>query len=61
LQLDLVIGMSGLFGKEFPNLTWNGAIRYEVQQNAVPEPSTFAALAGLSGMGFVVLRRRRNK
>ena len=30
-----------------------------VQFSAVPEPSTFAALAGLAGLGLAVLRRRR--
>lgn len=35
---------------EFDNITFSGV---------VPEPSSFALLAGLCGMGFVALRRRR--
>jgi hypothetical protein len=34
--------------------------RFEVAAAPIPEPSTYAALAGLGMLGFAVLRRRRN-
>tara|TARA_B110000093_G_C12855979_1_gene361380 strand:+ start:447 stop:995 length:549 start_codon:yes stop_codon:yes gene_type:complete len=38
--------------------TWS-ATGSNVQLSAVPEPSTFAALAGLCALSFVMVRRRR--
>jgi len=45
-------------------LTWNSSALYatgiiSVTGTAIPEPSTYAALAGLGALGFVLLRRRR--
>lgn len=41
------------------NAIMNGAI-LTATASAVPEPSTYAALAGLAALGVVVLRRRRH-
>jgi hypothetical protein len=37
----------------------NSALADSTLVTAVPEPSTYAALAGLLALGFVVYRRRR--
>ena len=63
LQLDLGIGLGGLFGDEgvFSNRTWNGSIQYE--PTAVPEPSSigmFGIGACVAGIG-TARRRRREK
>jgi hypothetical protein len=45
-----------------PTSTWTAAGslgRFSVQASAVPEPSTFASLAGLVVLGFAATRRRR--
>lgn len=59
LQLDLGIGLGGLFGSSgvFSPRTWNGTINYDiVPNNVVPEPSTWAlmstGLVGLLGYGW---------
>ncbi len=41
------------------DVTVNELISAGVTATAVPEPSSFAALAGLAGLGFVASRRRR--
>ncbi len=42
-------------GIAFDDIVLNGT----VTASAVPEPSTFALLAGVAGLGFAALRRRR--
>ena len=40
--------------------TWHKAVTYDnIALTAVPEPSTFAILAGLAALGLVMVRRRR--
>lgn len=43
-------------GQDIINFT---ATSFQVNPSAVPEPSTYAALAGLAMLGFVVITRRR--
>lgn len=46
------IELSSTFGNSTPRLD-------KIEVTAVPEPSTYAAILGLMGLGFVIYRRRR--
>jgi hypothetical protein len=48
-----------LVGYENPSQTFGGLAVLDVGAAAIPEPSTFAALAGLGVLGGAALRRRR--
>lgn len=60
---DLTVGIAGfvldgaavLIGVEFSGSNVAGAPSF----NVVPEPSTYASLAGLLALGYVMVRRRR--
>ena len=58
--LQDVVEISIYFESSFPQGEIVGLDNFELA-SPVPEPSTFAALAGLSAMGLVFLRRRRKK
>jgi hypothetical protein len=46
---------------QFPiSNAFSGTGSLQVIGSAIPEPSTYAALAGLGILGFVVARRRRS-
>lgn len=47
---------AGKFGRDADN----GVFVDNITVTQVPEPSTFAALAGLAALGFVMVRRRRS-
>ena len=52
----------GLLGTSFSNGTNFSTLRFdnfEITSSAIPEPSTYAALAGFAVLGLSVLRRRR--
>lgn len=49
-------GLNALAGSSIPRFTGSGFSA--IQVSAVPEPSSFAALAGLFALGTVALRRR---
>jgi len=63
IRLDLGVGVGGLFGANggiFSPRTWNGAIFYDVQGAAVPEPASIALLGiGICGIALGALRRHR--
>jgi hypothetical protein len=44
---------------QFTLVEANGGVYVNLTASAVPEPSTYAALAGILTLGFVIVRRRR--
>ncbi len=52
-------GNAVLIGVEFSGTNAAGVPSFNLVAVAVPEPSTFAALAGLCALGAVMVRRRR--
>ncbi len=60
---ELRVGASGYAYTQFGDAQTIALdnLSVQVQGAAVPEPSTFAALAGLSAMGLVFMRKRRRK
>lgn len=56
----LIVGYEGIFDGEPSDITGGLGI-YSIDPSAVPEPSAFAAIFGLSALAFTAARRKRQR